>query len=256
MLIGRLRVARLALGLVLLAAVLAPLQIVVRQVAPDKRRTLPRLFHRGLLRLLRIRAATQGEPAPGGVLFVANHVSFADIPLLGSVLGASFVAKAEVSGWPLLGALARIDGVVFVDRARTRGAGGQAAALAERLAEGDGVVLFPEGTTGDGVTLLPFKSALFAAAEGSGDAIVQPVSLAYIRIGDRALDADERRALSWADDVSLVDHALKLLAGPKLTAGLIFHPRVRQSDFPDRKALARHCEEQVAQGIARLVAEA
>lgn len=238
-------------GLALALGSLGPVQIAVARMAPARRARLPRLFHRLFLRLLGIRRIVHGRPARGGVLYVANHVSWSDIPLLGSVLGGVFVAKAEVSEWPVVGTLARSHGIVFVERRRAREAHGQAAEIAVWLERGEAVILFPEGTTGTGETLLPFKTALFAAA-GDPEMVVQPVSLAYTQAGGRPISAAQRQAVAWIGDDPVGEHAMRLLALPRLTAELIFHPPVRRSDFADRKALARRCEEVIAAGLAHL----
>lgn len=251
--LGWLRLAGVLISLLLMVAILAPVQILVLKFAPGRGRALPRFFHRSILAMLRIRRSIEGTPAASGALYVSNHTSWTDIPLLGAELDGLFVAKSEVGSWPLLGALARLDGVLFVDRDRAQRAGGQAAAIAGQLGNGDSVILFPEGTTDDGGTMLPFKTSLFAAA-GEADGIVQPVTLAYTRVGRRPTTPDERRSIAWLGDEPLLPHALRLLSMPPLTGAMIFHPPARRSDFADRKALARHCEQVIAAGLARLTA--
>jgi 1-acyl-sn-glycerol-3-phosphate acyltransferase len=100
-------------------------------------------------------------------LYVANHVSYTDITVLGSVIPGSFIAKAEVADWPFFGWLAKLQRSVFVDR-QVRSTVTQRDAVGERLASGDALILFPEGTSGDGNRVLPFKTALFGAWRGSG----------------------------------------------------------------------------------------
>ncbi len=248
-----LRLAAVLAGLALLAALLVPMQLLLIGLGRGNRAVLPKLFHRGFLFLIGVRRRVHGRPASGGVLYVSNHVSWSDIPLLGAELGAAFVAKSEVASWPIVGVLARAHGIIFVNRERTRLAQDQAASIAAWLHRGEGVILFPEGTTSGGETLLPFKTTLFAAADaGEGDMVIQPVSLAYTRIGGRPIDAADRQAISWVGDESLLPHALHLLGLPSVTAELIFHPPIRRGDFADRKALASHCREAIADGLAVL----
>ena len=131
----------------------------------DERRA-PRLWHRLVVRLLGLRVHVHGSPAEGRPLLIAaNHVSWTDIMALGATADVHFIAKAEVAGWPLFGRLAKLQRTVFIDRTRPRNAGEQAGAIAARLANGEPMVLFPEGTTSDGNAPLPFKSTLFAAAQ-------------------------------------------------------------------------------------------
>ena len=108
------------------------------------------------------------DPASGSgsgqpTLFLSNHVSYFDITVLGALIDGSFVAKSEVAGWPLFGMLAKLQRTVFVVR-RQGQAGAQRDAVAERLTRGENLIVFPEGTSGDGTRALPFKSSLLAAA--------------------------------------------------------------------------------------------
>src|SRR5690606_12850271 len=122
----------------------------------DPRRA-PRLWHRLVLRLVGMRVHVHGAPASARPLLIAsNHVSWTDIMALGATTDVHFIAKAEVAGWPVFGRLAKLQRTLFVDRARPRKAGEQAGAIAERLANGEPMVLFAEGTTSDGNGVLPF----------------------------------------------------------------------------------------------------
>lgn len=246
---GRLRLIAVALGTALLALALVPLQLVVQVAAPRRRHVLPRLFHAGLRRLAGIRLTVRGQPVRGALL-VANHISWTDIAVLGSATGGLFVAKAEVAGWPGIGLLAKLDSVIFVDRARTREAGGQADAIAARLRAGDTVVMFPEGTTSDGAELLPFKTALFAAVAGAGaDQPVQPATIRYTALAGRPIGPAEREIVGWTGDESFVEHALRLMNAGRLTAELVLHAPLCAGDYADRKALATACRERIAAGL-------
>ena len=155
-----------------------------------------------------------------------------------------------------MGPLARLHGILFVDRDRTSSAGGQAAQIADELKRGHAIILFPEGTTSDGEGVLPFKSSLFSAADAVDDAVIQPVTLAYTHAGRQPITPQQRRDIAWIGDDLLVPQMLKMLKLGRVTAEVIFHPPVRRSDFPDRKALARHCHQVVAEGLAQLQAAA
>jgi 1-acyl-sn-glycerol-3-phosphate acyltransferase len=123
-------------------------------------RRLARTWHRGCCTIAGLRLRVRGAPAAfGSTLLVANHVSYLDVVVLGSLVNVSFIAKAEVAGWPLIG---RIGGTIFVER-RGSCSAGQRDRVAVRLARGDDLILFAEGTSSDGGRVLPFKSALFAA---------------------------------------------------------------------------------------------
>lgn len=142
-----------------------------------------------LLRVLGLELATDGAPASRAVMVVANHVSWLDIAAIhASAPHARFVSKADVLAWPLLGKMVRGAGTLFIERDRKRDALRVVHRMAESLARGETVAVFPEGTTTDGHTLLPFHANLLQAAVSVG-APVQPVALRY---------SDDRHAVSPA----------------------------------------------------------
>ena len=199
-----------------------------------------RFCYRVVCRIAGIGVRVIGQPSDAqGVLFAANHVSYVDIVAVGSRLDVRFVAKAEVADWPLFGLLAKLSGSVFVDRDRHR-AQEQSGRISEFIGRGDRLFLFPEGTSSDGRQVLPFKSALFHGVAGS-DAVLQPVTLAYPD------DADARYA--WYGEMTLVPHLLDILGLPGVVVEIVCHPTVRARDFPERKSLSRHVEDQVRAGM-------
>lgn len=214
---------------------------------------LPSFYHRLVCRILGIAIERRGVPSPARpTLFVANHTSYLDIEILGAAIPGSFVSKADVDGWPLFGWLARLQRTVFIDRKR-RSVARQRDALSARLRAGDQLILFPEGTSGDGQRLLPFKSALFAAvteSEGAGDIAVQPVSVAYLRLDGMPLGRSYRPLFAWYGDMDLAPHLWTVLGLGRLGVSVTFHPAVRAADFPSRKALADHCAAVIAAGLA------
>ncbi len=167
-----------ARGVLKLAAIVAvtlpliPAQAALAAVGPRYGGLIPPLFHRFLCRVLGVRVRVHGAPPPKGAsaLIAANHVSWLDIPVVTSQGHASFVAKSEIAGWPGVGILARLQRTIFIDRSRRTHTGEVAGAMGERIGRGERIVLFPEGTTGDGTRVLPFRSSLFGAVkEALGD---------------------------------------------------------------------------------------
>jgi 1-acyl-sn-glycerol-3-phosphate acyltransferase len=163
------------------------------------------------------------------------------------------VAKSEVGGWGPVGWLATFARTVYVDRQRRTSSGQQRDAIGERLARGENIILFPEGTNSDGVEVLPFKSALFAVGEGVPDVLIQPVTIAYTRVNGLPVSRQNLPDLAWVGDTELFPHAFAFMALGRVRAELIFHDAVRASDFPNRKALAKHCETVVSDGYRRLM---
>lgn len=208
-------------------------------------------WHRGALRIAGVRLVVRGTPcAAPGTLIVANHVSYVDIPVLGAVAGVDFVAKAEIAGWPVMGAIGRLIGTLYVER-RASAAGQARDALAARLASGDRLAMFPEGTTTDGRRVLPFRSAPFAALEAvEGEIWVQPVSLRYVALDGLPLDRERRWQVAWCGDAELVPHIWQLFDSAAVVAEVEFHPAFVPTAI-DRKTLAVRCHVAVAGGVAR-----
>jgi len=215
---------------------------------------LPRFYHRRCCRILGFDVRQLGEPASAGaVLFTANHVSYTDITVLGSLIAGSFVAKSEVADWPLFGWLAKLQRSVFVDR-QVRSTAVQRDAIAERLASGDALILFPEGTSHDGNFILPFKSALFSVVFNRDQPVtVQPVSLAYTRLDGLPIGRTMRPLFAWYGDMDLSPHLWRLLGLGRVEVTVEFHPPVSITEFRSRKALAEYCEQRVRRGVSRMI---
>ncbi len=215
---------------------------------------MPQLWHRAVSRSLGVHVTLSGELASGSVLYVSNHLSWLDIPVLGSRLKGAFVAKAEVGEMGVVGFFADMQDTIYVERGRRSRSAAQANAIHDRLAEGENVILFPEGTSNDGVRLLPFKSTLFSVLEGSGSEAfrIQPVTLAYTHLNGLPLTRNRLIELAWIGDMELGPHALDCMRLGRIDAEIRCHDTVRLSDFADRKALARHCESVIGVGYRQL----
>lgn len=215
-----------------------------------------RWYHAGLCRIAGIRVRVIGTPAaprPGRpVLFLANHQSWADILVLGSRLEACFVSKAEVGAWPLIRTVARLGRTVYVSRRRGATAR-EKDEIAARLAQGDSLILFPEGTTSDGTRILPFRSALIGAVEAGGiRPVVQPVSLVFDRLDGLPVTRPHRSLFAWYGDIDIARHAWTMLGRRSCRASILLHQPLDPADFPDRKALAEAAFRAVDEGAAAL----
>ncbi len=244
---------RLALyGLVTLA--LTPVQILVLLLARRLWWAVPYAYHKLCCRIMGLNVRVVGKPAEARpVLFVSNHVSYLDIPVLGSLVPVSFVAKTEVAQWPGYGLLAKLQRTVFVDRRRntTRQ---QRDSIHARLMAGDALVLFPEGTSNDGNRILPFRSALLSVAEatsGERPLVIQPVSIAYTSVNGVALGWGLRPLVAWYGGMELSGHLWRFSRLGRIEVVVQFHEEARLGDFPSRKELTRHCHEAVAGGVDR-----
>ena len=157
----------------------------------------------------------------------------------------------SVAFWPVAGFFAKLQRTIFVERQRRASVGAQRDMLQQRLEEGVNVILFPEGTSYDGARVLPFKSALFAAAErevGGHPVTVQPMSLAYVAMDGLPLTRAQRPAVAWYGDMDLAPHLLDYLKGGPYECTLKFFEPVIAEEIGNRKALARYCREKIVLG--------
>ena len=201
--------------------------------------------------ILRLPLTVTGQPMQQKGAVVANHASWLDIFTLNAVQRVYFVSKHEVAGWPAIGWLARATGTVFIER-NPRRAKDQTLLFQARLLAGHRLLFFPEGTSTDGLRVLPFKTTLFAAFQADvlrDHMHIQPVSVIY-----HAPRGEPERFYGWWGDMEFGVHLLKTLAARRQGAvELVYHRPVRVADWPDRKRLAAHLEAQVRGGLdARL----
>jgi lyso-ornithine lipid O-acyltransferase len=228
--LGRIR----ATASLVLAASLIPLWLRERSGSAKARRYEARFFAR-LLKGFGIIPISVGQHSPlPGTLFVTNHISWIDIPLLASALDADFVAKVDILRWPILGRLARKLNPVFVARDCRRSAHAQADAIRQRLMAGRSVILCAEGTTSVGDTVLPFKSCLFEAADAAS--AIQPLAIRYCNIDGTSLPPARMREVAWIDDDELLSGAMRVAKQPTL-GRVLFLPPIPA--IPNRKLLAQ-----------------
>jgi lyso-ornithine lipid O-acyltransferase len=239
---------------------LMPLQLLFLVTGSRYARTFPHWYHRQVCKIVGIRLDVEGEVAEKqGVLLISNHVSWIDITVLSAVAPVSFVAKQEVASWPFVNWLAKLQRSVFVDRNRRTEVGDKANEILSRLAQGDHIVLFAEGTSSDGNSVVPFKTALFAAAKPPGDAPMgqnvsaQTLALTYTKVHGLPLCRRGRYMIAWYGDMNLASHAWKLLGLGPIDAHIRIGPPVPLDDFPDRKALARYAEDKVRKDVTELL---
>lgn len=231
---------------------LLPVQIGAVAIGGRFAERMPRIYHQGVCRLFGLEVAPQGQISTSRpTLFVVNHCSYFDIAVLGSLTRASFIANREMRDWPFLGLLARLQRSVFITR-RPSSTRVDRARMIDRLEAGDNLILFPEGTTGDGNRLLPFRSAFLSLAEtrlATGSLVIQPVTIAYVRQNGMPIGVAGRPGFAWYGDVPIGRHFWRAIRAGRITVAVRFHPAVEAARFADRKALTRHCFEQIGAGL-------
>ena len=249
-------IVRIALRLILvlaLVALLTPFQFLIITLRLPGGHFLPQLFHKGVLKIIGARVRLSGPLPEPGTLIVSNHVSWLDICIIGSVLPVNFVAKADISGWPIFGSLAKLQKTLFINRDRRSDTANQRNAMQDRLLNGSRLVLFPEGTTGDGTIVFPFKSALFAAAElpeNDKPIPIQPLSVAFAELSGIPMSRRIRIKYAWIGDVGLFANMLHVLRSYTFTINLTFHEPTNLVVAGGRKKLAFSAHRQVQNGVA------
>ncbi|MER8220457.1 lysophospholipid acyltransferase family protein [Streptomyces sp. NPDC094143] len=221
-------VLRLTGVAVLLLAGIALLPFGARVPAP-----LVRRWCRWIVRAAGVRVRITGTAAPaGGLLLVANHISWLDVPLLAAVRPARMLAKSEVRRWPVAGALAARGGVLFIDRDRLRALPDTVARIGHALREGTAVAAFPEGSTWCGRAQGTFRRAVFQAALDAG-VPVQPV-----RIGYRLSGGAPGTAAAFVGDDTLLASLWRVATARGLLAEVEVRAPIPPGTHPDRRSLA------------------
>jgi len=234
------------------------------------------LWHRAVLRILGVHVHVVASNGPDSrrlensnldskrpgmtgacspVLYVANHIGWLDIVILGAHLrNASFVAKSEIAGWGAIGKIAALHKTEFVNRDRRSDSGNQANRLAARAAKGDSLILFAEGTSTDGARVAPFKSALFSLAERASEGrarpvLVQPVTLRFVAVDGAPMRRSLRPLVAWIGDMELVDHLKVFFQRRHIVAELHYHPPIDIAAVGGRKQAARQAWVAVEGGL-------
>lgn len=208
-------------------------------------------WHRFILKLIGVRVHVHGKISQTRpLMLVANHISWSDILILGSITPLCFIAKDEVKKWPGINFLSRLQRTVFINRNRRSDVANQADSIAARLVDGDVMVLFAEGTTGDGNKMMPYKSALFGAPQSalSNDSIkeiaIQPIALAYNNLHGMPLGRFHQTIASWPGDVPLVSHFIKFVKMGAFDVDVSFGKEHIFDENTKRKVIANEVFEQ------------
>lgn len=210
-------------------------------LSPPEREARVQAWSLEMLARLGVSLEVRGAvPAGGPMLLVSNHISWLDILVLHAGCYGRFISKADVKRWPLIGTLATGAGTLYIERESRRDALRVVHHMAQALREGDVLAVFPEGTTGNGVALLPFHANLLQAAI-SADAPLQPVALQFLEADSGA----PSRAVSYIGDESLVGSVWRTLRAEGVRAVVSFGAP-QKVEGRDRRELARDLHQAVA----------
>ena len=239
--LGILRIVLIFIVLLFPVIVVQALLICVKPLWRRYFWVLPRLWHKGACHILNIQIIATGSiPAYAAymatpTLFISNHIGIRDILILGSMLPLSFVAKDDVKTWPLFGWLSQLHRTLFISRHPAK-AKSQQAALLQRLGEGVPLLFFPEGTTSNGGTVLPFKSSLFQIcplfnAVSPVPLQIIPLTLTYTHVnGNPLVTQQDRDHVAYYGDMALGRHLKDMFWGRSTTVRLHIHAPVAAKD--------------------------
>lgn len=231
-----------------------PLQFLARRRDWPLQHRIQKFFCRVICSVIGLRVAAHGRlPEKGPRFVVANHVSWTDVIALASVHPLLFLAKKEVASWPVLGALARLQGTIFVDRENRRAIPEVNAALAKQLRQGRDIVVFAEGTSSDGSGVLKFNASHFATLSDLGKkegreavaVVITPTAIAYTAANEENHCKSNMCDVGWYGDMSFLPHLWALMRRGGARCHILFGEGVEPAQFPDRKALANATEESV-----------
>ena len=231
----------------LLTLALLPFQFIIVFFIKNYAYIIPYFYHKICLRIFGIKIKTFGKVSINfPILLISNHASYLDIIILGSLFKTSFIAKKEISKWPLLGILAKLQNTIFIDR-RVSSLKKQENQIIKHLNEKKNLVIFPEGTSSDGNRVLPFKSSLFNIFKKNLNSkiLVQTITIVYKKINGIPMNRIERKNITWHSNMDLIPNIFNVLKKLSIEVEIIFNDEFLPSKEYDRKKLALHCWEKI-----------
>ena len=236
-------------------ALLIILSLLLGRIIPSIEKWLPVLFHKMLLWLLSVKVEIVGESDQfkNSNLFISNHLSYLDIPILGSRFPLRFVAKSEVESWSIFGFLAKKGRSIFIRRVKTDSFN-QKNKILDVLSSGEKVFIFPEGTTSDGNRVLEFKSSSFSSVENQNFKI-QPIVILYSDLNGIPINRWLRPLIAWYGDMDLKSHLFKLIRLMSIKAKIIYLEPVNAKNFENRKDLSNYLEGRIRKIYSRALSK-
>jgi lyso-ornithine lipid O-acyltransferase len=203
----------------------------------------PRLFLKAAARICGARVSIIGKPLHRDVFYVSNHLSWIDIPIIGGITGTSFISQDGISSWPLIGWLARINRTIFISRTDKMSVAEQVNQLRNAMSDRNSITIFPEGTTTDGRSLLPFKASLFATlAPPLARLYVQPILLDFYPVGPE---------IAWIGEETAPQNAWRIFTRKdSFDVRVHFLEAFDPAVYADRKAIACESRTRIAASLS------
>lgn len=215
---------------------------------------LPKIWQSAVCKIFQIKVDVDGHiSSKEQTLFVSNHISYLDIPVIGRLIKGSFIAKKDVEDWPVFGFLSKLQQTIFISRDREDAAKSKKQ-LDDALKAKKNLIVFPEGTSTEGVGVLPFKSSLFAITmqDNAKNLMIQPFTIKILEVDGRCPEnQDDRDLYAWHVnmDTPLAEHLWRFAKTKGATIKLVFHPPSQANEFENRKTLAKYCHNAVSNGL-------
>lgn len=219
---------------------------------PRKQSPIVRLWYMYCVWLsgIKVTVANKRSLSKKQKIILSNHTSYLDILVLGAAFDSFFVAKIDIAGWPIFGFLAKVGGTLFISR-QPRFIKQQLALLETHLRAGQSLLIFPEGTTNNGMKLQAFKSSLMNAAFAvEKPPVIQPVSLVYTRMNGKFLETQsDYDHIAWYDDMLLAPHLWNLFRQRSVEAKITIHSAIRITPDMDAKSVTKMAQDEIVEGF-------
>lgn len=212
---------------------------------------IPQFWHRGVAKIIGLKIEVLGTPIHNKqIMYISNHLSYLDIPVIGSILKASFIAKEDIAHWPVIGFLSTVQQTAFISR-NAYNAKKVANALDKMVKDGKSLILFPEGTSTVGTSVLPFKSSLFSLATPKDlpPIPIQPFVIELISVNGKSPTTESRDLYAWYGDMDFAPHIWDYLQNKGATIRLTFLDKITPDAEMDRKTLSKMVEDKISAGL-------
>ena len=222
---------------------LLPFQVIIIFFLKKFVYIIPKFYHIICCKILGIKIKKTGKISDSEpTFFVSNHASYLDIIILSSLFKSSFLAKKEISSWPLFGILAKLQNTVFIDR-KIGSIKEQENLIINHLKSKNNLVIFPEGTSSNGNQVLPFKSPLFNIFQNKDNPkiCIQTITIIYKKVNGITLNRVGRRDITWHSNMELLPNMINFLKKMSIEVEIIFNEKFIPKTSLDRKKLAFFC---------------
>ena len=247
--LGAVRLAAFLLASVVTIIVQTTILSVLRLRGKRIALAYPKSFHYQCCKMVGLNVIVEGEPLHGDhIVYMGNHVSYFDVQAMGSLVKGTFIAKKDIESWPFFGLMGKMGQTIYMSR-NPADAARESQMLDERLKAPSPVIIFPEGTSSNGSSVLPFKSSLFELFLNK-NITIQPFTISIMSVnGKTPVTTEMRDHYAWHGDMDLVPHLWNFVKSKGATIKITFQNPIATHSFKDRKLLCDVCHAAVVKGL-------